>query len=216
MSYEYVIFDFDGTLGDSKECGFKATEEAFKKMGLTIPKKETIEYYMGIPIEKSFKKMSNRALSQNEFDELLGLFRTSYKEYENDYLKIFPGIKELLATLKTHKKMMFVVSSKKTDVLKRNLESLTISDYFTEIVGSDKVSNYKPDPEGIHYLLKKYSMNPVQTLMVGDAVFDIQMGKAAEVGTCGVTWGSHAKVELAKERPDLLIDEPKELLSWIG
>ncbi|GGC75546.1 HAD family hydrolase [Enterococcus wangshanyuanii] len=215
MKIEYVIFDFDGTLGDSKECGFKATEEAFKKMSLAIPKKETIEYYMGIPIEKSFKEMSNRALSSVEFDELLGLFRTYYKEYEEQYLVIFPGIKELLVGLKARKIVMFVLSSKKTDVLQRNLESLEIDAYFEEVVGSDKVSNYKPDPEGIHYLLKKHQLDPAKVLMVGDAIFDLQMGRAAKVETCGVTWGSHAKEELAKEQPNVLIDEPKELLSWI-
>ncbi|MFD1902229.1 HAD family hydrolase [Enterococcus termitis] len=216
MKVNCVIFDFDGTLGDSKECGFEATKEAFKALQLKAPEHDVIEYYMGIPIEKSFKEMADRALSQSEFDQLLKLFREYYKKYEDKYLNIFPGIKELLDELKLKKILMFVVSSKKTNVLRRNLESLEISDYFEEIVGSDKVTNYKPDPEGINYLINKYSLSADDTLMIGDATFDMQMGKAAKVNTCAVTWGSHTREELAKEQPNCLVDKPEEINSWIS
>ena len=73
-----LIFDFDGTIVDSKECSIVATQKSFKERGLEEPTVNLIEYYMGIPIEK-----------------------------------------------------LFVVSSKKTDVLIRNLEILDIDHLFT-------------------------------------------------------------------------------------
>lgn len=51
------IFDFDGTIADSKQCSILATKEAFQILDLEIPSIEDIEYYMGIPIEQSFKQM---------------------------------------------------------------------------------------------------------------------------------------------------------------
>ena len=52
--YKNLIFDFDGTIADSKECSIVATQKSFKERGLEEPTVNLIEYYMGIPIEKSF------------------------------------------------------------------------------------------------------------------------------------------------------------------
>ena len=52
------IFDFDGTLANSGSTGILATQAAFQQFNLSIPSNETINYYTGIPIEKSFKKMA--------------------------------------------------------------------------------------------------------------------------------------------------------------
>lgn len=213
MTINNIIFDFDGTLGDSKLCSIMATKKAFKEFGLEVPEEEQIEYYMGIPIEESFKKMSNRSFSENEFEQLLAKFRFFYKEYEESYLQIFPGIQEMLEALEQKNIQLFVVSSKHTEVLKRNLNALKISKYFKEVVGSDKVAHYKPHPEGVNYILKVHQISGEETMMVGDAIFDLQMGKAARVKTCGVTWGSHSEKNLRKEEPDFIIQTPQEILN---
>ncbi|WP_252902762.1 HAD hydrolase-like protein [Paucilactobacillus hokkaidonensis] len=53
---ENYIFDFDGTLADSGQAAVLATQSAFKEFNLATPTTSQIEYYMGIPIEVSFKK----------------------------------------------------------------------------------------------------------------------------------------------------------------
>ena len=57
--YKNIIFDFDGTIADSKKCSLIATKKAFSDYGLEEPSDSQIEYYMGIPIEKSFDLMSS-------------------------------------------------------------------------------------------------------------------------------------------------------------
>jgi phosphoglycolate phosphatase len=93
----------------------------------------------------------------------------------------------------------------------RNLQMLGIDKYFKDIIGSDKVSNYKPHPEGILKILELYTLKPEETIMIGDAVFDLQMAKAANVLSCGVTWGSHQKEKLSKENPTFLVEEVQQL-----
>lgn len=206
------IFDFDGTLADSQQCSVVATRKTFEEFGLSIPSEEVIEYYMGIPIEKSFKEMSERILTDEEFNQLLQTFRKNYKEVENDLLNVFPFIPEVLNTLRQTKKLLFVVSSKKSDVLLRNLQTLSIDHYFHEIIGSDKVTNYKPHPEGILKIVEDYQLNKETTIMIGDATFDLQMAKSAGVNSCGVTWGSHPEEKLAEENPTFLIQNVQDLL----
>ncbi len=130
---------------------------------------------------------------------------------ENDYIAAFPGIPEVLEKLLQQGKQIFVVSSKKSDVLLRNLKTLQIDEMFRDVIGADKVSHYKPHPEGILQLQERYSFQSEETVMIGDTIFDVQMAKAAGVYSCGVTWGSHEKEILIKENPTFLVEEIRQL-----
>lgn len=212
---ECVIFDLDGTLLDSRECSIKATKAAFTEMGLKVPSEVVIEHYMGIPIEESFFKMSEQPLDQETATELIRIFRTYYQTYEESTLNVFPEIPHVLEILMKRKVPCFVVSSKKTAVVKRNLAAQSLVAFFEEILGSDAVSHYKPHPEGIDKLVTQYQFDPTRTIMVGDAIFDIQMGKAAGVKTIAVTWGSHDAKKLSAEKPDALAEVPQDILDYI-
>ncbi|MGA4514496.1 phosphoglycolate phosphatase [Staphylococcus caledonicus] len=207
--FKNIIFDFDGTIANSKKCSLIATKKAFGEYGLEEPSDEQIEYYMGIPIEKSFNLMSSVDLNEKELKQLIRLFRENYKEVEEAHLNSYDGMLNQLETL--HKKAkLFVVSSKKTEVLKRNLKILKVDHLFLEIIGSDKVKNYKPSPDGILYILNKYNLNKTETIYIGDAIFDIQMAKNAGVSSCAVTWGSHSEENLKLENPDFIINSVKQ------
>ena len=208
----HYIFDFDGTLADSKQCSILATQAAFEACHLHVPSVEKVEHYMGIPIEQSFKEMANTSFTEESFQQLLTTFRTMYKRYENEHLQLFPGIKDVLQTLQQQHINCFVVSSKKTDVLQRNLKALDIDLFFKDCIGSDQVKYYKPHPEGIFTLLDRFHLEAKDCVMIGDAIFDIQMGKAAKCHTCAVTWGSHSKENLQLEQPDFVISHVIELL----
>ena len=206
------IFDFDGTLADSKQCSILATQAAFKACNLMIPQEEKIVHYMGIPIEQSFKEMANISLTKTDFNHLLTSFRSYYKQFEEEKLQLFSGMKDVLNELQRREATCFVVSSKKTDVLKRNLMTLEIETFFTDCIGSDQVSHYKPHPEGIFVLLNRFNLEASDCVMIGDAIFDMQMGKSANCHTCAVTWGSHSRELLITEHPDFIIDHVVELL----
>lgn len=208
--YKNLIFDFDSTIVDSKECSIVATQKSFKERGLEEPTVNLIEYYMGIPIEKSFSLMSSVDLDDHQLEALIKTFRQNYKEVESSYLKLYKHMTEQLQSL-SKDKQLFVVSSKKTDVLIRNLEILDIDHLFTEVIGSDKVNHYKPSPDGINYILNKYQLENEETIYIGDAIFDMQMANSAKVASCAVTWGTHSIEELKSENPTYIIHEVTEL-----
>lgn len=215
VTLKNIFFDFDGTLGDSKELGNFATQEAFAHFDLTVPSFEQIAYYMGIPIEQSFIEMADRELLAEELQALLNEFRWLYKESEKNYLTLFPNAMEMLESLKTKGYKLFVVSSKHSESLLRNLDTLGIALFFDDVVGSDMVEKYKPNPESLDLLIKKYELVRDESIMIGDAIFDSQMGKAASVKTCSVTWGSHSEENLRAEKSDFIAHDNQELLKII-
>ncbi|MCX8743756.1 HAD hydrolase-like protein [Lactobacillus sp. B3795] len=207
------IFDFDGTLANSGKTGELATKLAFKEFDLKEPSSDDINYYMGIPIEVSFKKMApDKKFSDAEFENLLSIFRKCYKDLETSNLTLFDGIFDSLKELHRQKRKLFVVSSKHSTALTRNLESLNINQFFDGVIGSDQVEHFKPAPDGVLETLSKFNLSPDKSIMIGDAIFDLQMGKSAGVHTAGVIWGAHDVEALKQENPDYILKSPKELL----
>ncbi|HGZ8580805.1 TPA: HAD family hydrolase [Staphylococcus aureus] len=197
MKFDNYIFDFDGTLADTKKCGEVATQSAFKACGLTEPSSKEITHYMGIPIEESFLKLADRPLDEAALAKLIDTFRHTYQSIEKDYIYEFAGITEAITSLYNQGKKLFVVSSKKSDVLERNL--------------SAQVSAYKPNPEGIHTIVQRYNLNSQQTVYIGDSTFDVEMAQRAGMQSAAVTWGAHDARSLLHSNPDFIINDPSEI-----
>lgn len=208
------FFDFDKTLADTGEVSVIATQDAFRAFGLVPPVKEQILDLMGIPAEISVPKMTDKELSADDVKKICTEFRTIYKVIEFNNTKLYPTIDQLLMSLRRKKKNLFIVSSKATDPLNRNLENLGILNLFHDIVGCDKVKNYKPAPDGINLLVEKYNLNKEESVMIGDARYDLQMGKNAGVKTIGAEWGAFSVDSLVKEEPTYLAKEPLEILNF--
>jgi len=207
-----ILFDFDGTLANSGATVALATQAAFRDLSLPEPSHDTIAYYMGIPIETSFKAMApEHDFTTAEYDRLLSSFRENAQSLERTQVTLFPDISAVLTHLKQAGRQLFIVTSKPTHTLNRNLKRLNIAHFFTDCIGSDQVTHYKPAPDGILILLDRYHLDPKQTVMVGDATHDLQMGKAAGVKTAAVTWGAHTTAALQSENPDWLCQTALEL-----
>lgn len=207
------LFDFDGTIADSGETAILAVQEGFKKTGLKAPSARTVRYYMGVPIEAFFPELAGPDFPEERIEELYDNFRQAYQELEESSTTLFEGMKETLAQLKADGKDLYVVSSKISTSLKRNLDTLGISEYFTDIIGSDQVENYKPAPDGVDIIVDRHGLDKNETIMIGDAKYDLQMGKAAGVHTCGCAWDTYDIELLKKEEPTYLFDKVTDLLT---
>jgi len=75
-----------------------------------------------------------------------------------------------------------------------------------EVFGGDCVHRGKPHPEMVQRARQRFRVARRRTLLVGDTSFDIKMGQAAGVATCGVTYGMHAPERLRALKPTYLID----------
>jgi len=59
------------------------------------------------------------------------------------------------------------------------MEFMGVSDTLDLLVGGEEVARSKPDPEMIHIILDRLGVDRSQTVMVGDALNDVQMGANA-------------------------------------
>lgn len=210
------LFDFDGTIADSGDAATLATQACFKDFDLEVPTAETVRYYMGVPIEIFIPELvekQGKHYSAEQFEAMYDSFRRHYGEIEQETTTLFPQMKDTLTALKDAGKKLFIVSSKASTSLKRNLKTLGIADLFDDLIGSDQVEHYKPAPDGVLMVIEKYHLDKNESVMIGDAKYDLQMGKAAGVKTCGCLWDTFDAQLLKAENPDFLSEKPAELLN---
>lgn len=75
------------------------------------------------------------------------------------------------------------------------------------LIGGNDVEHGKPAADPVLKILNTCGWNAAETLTVGDAPVDIQMGKAAGTLTCAVTYGNGTEAELAAAGPDYIISD---------
>ena len=197
LPFHTILFDFDGTLVDSAACGVEATQWAFADAGLNVPDAGAIIAKMGIPIEVSFGQMASRSLDEAGYERLMARFRTKYREVADRGMKAFDGIAPLLQALKAQGVRTAIVTSKRSDVAARNLETAGLGGLIDVLVGSDKVAHCKPAPDAVHAGLAELARlrrggRPVDETVM-DEVDEEQEGAPA-AGTAGIGQSAPAGV----------------------
>lgn len=215
MGFDIALFDFDGTLADTRQCSILATRKTFERYHLPIPSDQRILRGMGIPLEIDLPRMARRPMQKNEIQELLVTFRLFYRQLEKATITVFPHIPDVLETLKKNHVAIALVTSKSSEVVKRNIAALKLGGWLDAMVCGDEGMGMrpKPAPDAVFAALKKLDRpTGTDTIMIGDAIHDIRMGHAAGVKTCAVTWGAGNRRELESMHPDYLLSSPGDLV----
>ena len=96
------------------------------------------------------------------------------------------------------------------------LEFFGISRYFTHVVTALDTLKPKPSPEALLNCVKALDVEISDCVIAGDSVNDVRAGKAAGARTVAVLSGLFQSEELAKEKPDLILNDVTALPNFIG
>lgn len=211
MKIKLVIFDFDGTIADTRRTIVISKQETMQMLGLSIASDDDCASTIGLSAKIGFKK-----LYPNLSEEKLDLCVSTYqKVFDRKKLVVppilFPNMKEFLELLSKNGIVSTIATSRRNGSCKEFLNQMEISQYFSYVLGAEDTKLLKPNPEPVIKTLKELSFNPEETLVVGDMPIDIEMGKNAGTYTCGVTYGNSTKSKLIEAGADFVIDDIGEL-----
>ncbi|WP_459129832.1 YjjG family noncanonical pyrimidine nucleotidase [Guggenheimella bovis] len=193
--FKTYLIDLDHTLFDFNRAEEEALKEAFLRF--EVPHSEhTRSRYLAI--NKSYWERFERSEVKKE-DLLVGRFSDllcelgldldarSLNEYyllklsEKPYL--IPHAKELLEGLKGH--FIVIASNGAKETQQRKLDSSGLSSFVDAVVLDEDAGFQKPDSRFFEYIIKKFKLEPEETLMVGDnPKVDIPGAKALGIKTC--------------------------------
>jgi len=213
MSIKLFIFDFDGTLGDTRRNIVMTMQMAIKE--LQLPKRTEAECAstIGLPLAGCFK-----TLFPDIQDELIPRCAETYRRFFNENLRkitpeAFPGVVKTLKILKEKGFVLTIASSRSRKSLIELTHNMGIADYISYLIGADDVKEAKPKPEPVLKTLAAMHYTANETLVVGDMAVDILMGANAGAKTCGVTWGNGTREELKEAGADFIIDRMEDLIA---
>ena len=208
--YDNLIFDFDGTLTDSREDITAAQLWSLGQIGFAGCPKERLFPHIGKPLAETFSLVLPEELHPR-IPEAVALYSEYYPPRSLLTTTLFPGVEGALRSLHAAGKRLAIASTKREAGLVRATRHFGIIDLFDQLQGSD-VLPYKPDPAIVNRVVEDQGWDRKRTLMVGDTGHDVRAGQGAGVATCGVTYGSLSRRELEAFRPDFIIDALPELL----
>jgi len=212
METRLIIFDFDGTLGDTRRNIVKTMQMTLAELHLPSRSEEECAATIGLPLYRCFETM---------FPELQkGVIRcceTTYRRIFAENLQMvkpqpFPEVVETLSALREQGYTLTIASSRSHASLAELTHDMGIADCISYLVGADDVVNAKPDPEPVLNTLCAMGFEAGQALVVGDMAVDILMGVRAGAKTCGVTWGNGSRLELEQGGADYVIGSMGELM----
>ena len=98
-----------------------------------------------------------------------------------------PGVEKLLETLNSQNYFFGILTLNTRENAWITLKALGLSEYFTkESVIGRWCAEPKPSPNGIKKLLNHWNVYANDALIVGDYLYDLQVGRAAEIATVHV------------------------------
>jgi phosphoglycolate phosphatase-like HAD superfamily hydrolase len=194
-----VIWDFDGTLADTRPQIEAAIDHTLRTLGVDPGLREDWLACVGLPLEEGVRRVCVPLGFEPE--PVLGIYR-GFVNAGNDHLvREFEGMAGLLEELRRLGVPMAIASSKRGPLLRRQLKALGWEGWFDPIVTPDEVAAAKPDPESLHRVLAIRGLRPEEAVMVGDAPFDLEMAERAGVPSVAVGHGFASEDALAAWHP---------------
>lgn len=212
MRYRLLVFDFDGTLADSEASIMESLRLVARDLELSGVDRSSARRGIGLPLQKTIEM--GLGLEAGQASEAVELYRKHYNEIAFDRTRLFPGVKETLDLLRRNF-LLAVASSKSRHGLTAMMRHLGIIDRFCFIAGAQDVRQGKPAPDMVLRALETMNVSADECLVVGDAVYDIEMGRRAFVDTCAVTYGNGSADELRRLKPTFMIDSFAHIVSLV-
>lgn len=210
-SLRCIVFDMDGTLTQTAPLIYESFNYIAKKYtGKTYSIPEIIAKF-GPPEEVVISSFVGPEKADEAMEDYLKFYRNNHKNMAG----IFPGIEYILSVIKTNGLRLAIFTGKGKRTAEITLEEFSIKRYFDYIITGNDVENHKPAADGLKMIMKYFSLQPEELLMVGDSKADIEAAHKANIKVAAVVWDSYSEKEILSMGADFLFHNVKEFETWL-
>lgn len=207
------IFDWDGTLSDSKAKITTAMQLAAQDMGWVPLDDHHIHNIIGLGLPEAIHRLYPDVELPDRH-----LLRDAYATHflsldERRPSDFFPGVMDTLERLKVDGHILTIATGKSRKGLDRIFGVLGVADFFHATRCADETAS-KPDPLMLEELLIEFGEVPGGAVMIGDTEYDMEMAQRINMPRIAVSYGAHHIDRLHRYQPELCLDQFDQLLSW--
>lgn len=212
--YDYILFDLDGTVSDSKPGIISCIKHALDGKGIKHPPAEVFDKMVGPPFRVSMKEFLG--LDMPMIEQLITLYRGKYEVDGWRDCRLYDGIVDVFKTLKANEKKLAIATSKPLKFTHLMIEGLGLTEYFDFIGGATCDASKETKADVIELVLENLKVDDVsKVLMLGDRLYDIEGAHALGVDCAAVMWGYGSREEFEEYGADYILDKPEDILKLV-
>lgn len=212
--YDYVLFDFDGTLSQSAEGVRLSLEKAIAKMDKPVPDLSDYSKYLGPPLVNTFKDLCG--FSEDECEKGVEIYKAFYRTEGIKKNFLYEGIEDVLKALNENNIPISVCSSKYELFVEKACDILGITEYFNAVCGSSKDGSRKEKADLIPYAVNRLGGKMTDRIvLIGDTYFDTVGARETGVDFIGAAYGYGEKSLMEKQGAKIFVNKPLEILDIV-
>ena len=215
---QFMLFDLDGTLIDSKADLARSVNLSLIDLQRPALPEETIASFVGDGV----RVLTYRCLTASDaerqppdkdtHERAIELMHRHYAEQMFVSTALYPGVEETLRHFSGKRKA--VVTSKEERFTLQILAHFGIAEEFDCIIGGDTVAARKPNPLPVITAIHRLGGTADQAVMVGDSENDILAGREAGATTCALSIGFRTAAQLQACNPGVLLSRFDQLKEY--
>lgn len=214
-----VAFDWNGTLfADTLAC-YESINEVLKFLNLRPTNLKTFREHFDVPIARTYLGLG---VSEEQINgkaaEIVKTFHTNY-EIRAAKVRTRGYASKLLEWLSRNNIKSIIFSNHIDEPIKKQLKRLKIENYFSTVLANlelDSSLKGRNKQEKLRGYIHNNNLLKGETLIIGDTVEEIEIGKELGVITFAITHGFCSTTRLKAAKPDYLIYSLKEVINIIS
>ncbi|MDI7863263.1 HAD-IA family hydrolase [Rhizobiaceae bacterium n13] len=213
-----VLFDCDGTLVDSARLIHEVMARTFVEFGFMRPDISETKAIIGLTLDVAIARMQGKAEVDAEARAMMMHYKSIYGTVRSEagfQEALFEGIAGVIDNLARRDELLIgAVTGKSRRGLDLMLDAHGFRPHFIVSRTADDCPS-KPHPAMVTECCHETGTDIHDTIVIGDAIYDMMMAKAAGARAIGVSWGYASVEALGAAGADAIAHHPTDLLAHI-
>ncbi len=211
--FDFIVFDWDGTLMDSTSAIVKCIQAAARDLGLPIPHDDDASHVIGLGLHEAMQAVMPH-IDPAMYPRMVERYRFHYLSRDHE-LVLFDGVRDMLNELSQEGYFLAVATGKSRVGLNRALNAVGLLSLFHATRCADETFS-KPHPAMLQELTRELGQDLKRTVMIGDTTHDLQMANNAGAAGIAVHYGAHPVEQLDACHPVFSAGTVGQLHQWLS
>jgi phosphoglycolate phosphatase len=207
MGFGHIIFDFDGTIVQSRDLAVRLFNEFAGKYGYRTIGMEEIEYLSTLSIRDRIQALG---LPMYKLPQVIFDMKRSYKG-QLIHMQPVDGIRDIMDMLKQRGIGLGIISSN----TRTNIDRFLQHNRFPAVERVFCASNIFGKDKVIAKYIRAYGLKVQETLYIGDELRDVLACRKAGVPVAAVAWGYDSLDLMKAHSPDFALNTPSDIVSLL-